>query len=62
MGQHKKERTDDYKTRCDRAAATACAVENIESYEHIQLLKRLFIFSFTGVWTAEHPQIGAWNG
>ena len=62
MGNHKKERTLEYEDSCERAIATMTATEGIEQYEHIQLLKKLFIFQFTGVWTNEHPQIGIDNG
>ena len=62
MGNHKKQRTAEYEQKCKVAVATMDAAESIERYEHLQLLKRLFIFQFTGEWTAKHPQIGAFNG
>jgi len=62
MGNQKKLRTAEIEQRYKYTVATMAAIECIEEYEHLQLLKRLFIFQFTGEWTAKHPQIGVFNG
>ena len=62
MGNHKKQRTSEYETSCQRAVATMTAAESIEQYNHIQLMRKLYIFQFTGEWVSNHPQIGIDNG
>ena len=47
----------EYAKRRNVIQATMTAVESIEHYEFMQLMKKLFIYQFTGVWSASHPQI-----
>ena len=57
MGQAKRERSQEWKRKQLEDELLEIAKLEIQNYEMIKLLKKIFIFEYTGCWTDRHPQI-----